>query len=103
METHLKVVGEKGAGAVRYGDSELSGSNMSQMGESPAMEAKAQAVRVIGGGPVVQILPGSFPFPDSAAPILKEFGDERGGLESQVQNGPYSNNVTPPSGPCTST
>jgi len=98
METHLKVVGAKGAGPVRYGDSELSGSNMSQMGESPAMEAKAQAVRVIGGGPVIQILPGSFPFPDSAAPIHKEFGDEREGLESQVKNGPYSNNVIATSG-----
>jgi len=43
---------------------------------------------------VIQILPGPFPFPDSAAPILQQFGDEREGLESQVKNGPYSNNVT---------
>jgi len=53
-----------------------------------------QAIRVTGGGPVIQILPGPFPFPDSAAPILQQFGDEREGLESQVKNGPYSNNVT---------
>jgi uncharacterized cupredoxin-like copper-binding protein len=53
-----------------------------------------QAIRVTGGGPVIQILPGPFPFPDSAAPILRQFGDEREGLESQVKNGPYSNNVT---------
>ena len=59
---------------------------------------KVQAIRVTSGGPVIQILPGPFPFPDSAAPILKQFGDEREGLESQVQNGPYSNNVTPISG-----
>src|SRR5437773_1178976 len=52
----------------------------------------------IAAGPVIQILPGPFPFPDSAAPILKAFGDEREGLESQVKNGPYSNNVTPISG-----
>jgi len=60
--------------------------------------ADAQAIRVAGGGPVIQILPGPFPFPDSAAPILRQFGDEREGLESQVKNGPYSNNVTPISG-----
>ena len=51
------------------------------------------AISVTGGGPVIQILPGPFPFPDSAAPILKQFGDEREGLESQVKDGPYSNNV----------
>src|SRR5881396_266519 len=66
METHLTVVGAD----------------------------KGQAIRVTSGGPVIQILPGPFPFPDSAAPILKQFGDEREGLESQVKNGPYSNNVT---------
>jgi plastocyanin len=103
METHLKVVGAPPAGSSRYGDSEMSGSNMSEMRESPATGAKAQAVRVTGGGPVIQILPGPFPFPDSAAPILKAFGDEREGLESQVKNGPYSNNVTPTSGTFTFT
>ena len=72
METHLTVVG--------------------------APPAMSPAIRVTGGGPVIQILPGAFPFPDSAAPILQQFGDEREGLESQVRNGPYSNNVTPISG-----
>ena len=62
-----------------------------------------QAIRVTGGGPVIQILPGPFPFPDSAAPILMAFGDEREGLESQVKNGPYSNNVAPSSGTFTFT
>ncbi len=60
--------------------------------------AATRAIRVTGGGPVIQILPGPFPFPDSAGPILPQFGDEREGLESQVQNGPYSNNVAPISG-----
>src|SRR5947208_9128538 len=59
---------------------------------------RVQAIRVTSGGPVIQILPGPFPFPDSAAPILKQFGDEREGLESQVKNGPYSNKVAPISG-----
>ena len=66
-------------------------------------DAAAKAISVLGGGPVIQILPGPFPFPDSAAPILQAFGDEREGLESQVKNGPYSNNVAPISGTFTFT
>ena len=84
METHLKVV--------------ASGYDASETSESREQAERLQAIRVTGGGPVIQILPGPFPFPDSAAPILKAFGDEREGLESQVKNGPYSNNVTPISG-----
>ena len=103
METDLKVVAAKGSGASGYGASEMSGSNMSHMSDSPARGDKVQAIRVTGGGPVIQILPGPFPFPDSAAPILKQFGDEKEGLESQVKNGPYSNNVTPISGTFTFT
>ena len=89
MESHLKVVDEKHTGSSGYGGSEMS--------ESHARET-TQAIRVTGGGPVIQILPGPFPFPDSAAPILQAFGDEREGLESQVKNGPYSNNVAPIAG-----
>ena len=74
--------------------SQSSGYGTTTSGAQPAV----RAIRVAGGGPVVQILPGPFPFPDSAAPILQAFGDEREGLESQVKNGPYSNNVTPISG-----
>ena len=84
METHLKVV--------------ASGYDASETSESHEQPERSRAIRVTGGGPVIQILPGPFPFPDSAAPILKAFGDEREGLESQVKNGPYSNNVTPISG-----
>ena len=83
METQLKVAPASGANGADY--------------DAAAMTAPApsiQAIRVTGGGPVIQILPGPFPFPDSAAPILQQFGDEREGLESQVKNGPYSNNVT---------
>jgi uncharacterized cupredoxin-like copper-binding protein len=89
METHL-TVGAKNSGASGYADI--------KMRESPAGQTKVQAISVTGGGPVIQILPGPFPFADSAAPILKSFGDEREGLESQAQNGPYSNNVTPIAG-----
>src|SRR5260221_8213438 len=62
-----------------------------------------RSIHVTGGGAVIQILPGPFPFPDSAAPILQQFGDEREGLESQVQNGPYSDNVTRSAGTFTFT
>ena len=90
METHLKVVGASSPGSPRYGDIKMT--------QPPAVPAKVQAIQVTGAGPVIQILPGPFPFADSAAPILKSFGDEREGLESQAQNGPYSNNVTPIAG-----
>lgn len=98
METHLQVEGATRSSSSGYSDSEMRGSNMSEMSAAPAAAVKVQAIRVTSGGPVIQILPGPFPFPDSAAPILKQFGDEREGLESQVKNGPYSNNVTPISG-----
>jgi plastocyanin len=87
METHVKVVGAKRWGASGYGSA--------ARGES---HESVSAIRVTGGGPVIQILPGPFPFPDSAAPILQQFGAEREGLESQVKDGPYSNNVTPIAG-----
>jgi plastocyanin len=89
METHLKVEGEKGA-VSKYGSVEI---------EQPTSQAlKVQAIQVSGGGPVVQILPGPFPFPDSVAPVLPAFGDERAMLEKQESNGPYSNNVATTSG-----
>ena len=88
MDTHVTVVGSNSAASAGYGSS--------AMRESPA--EKVQAIGVTSGGPVIQILPGPFPFPDCAAPILRAFGDEREGLESQVKNGPYSNNVAPISG-----
>jgi len=103
METDLTVVGAKSSRSSGYGDSEMGASNKSEMSDSPARGQKVQAIRVTSGGPVIQILPGPFPFPDSAAPILKQFGDEREGLESQVKNGPYSNNVTPIAGTFTFT
>src|SRR5439155_13244573 len=95
MDTHLEVVSRSSQAPSDYGASE--------MGESHMKAERVQAIRVTGGGPVIQILPGPFPFPDSAAPILAAFGDEREGLESQVKNGPYSNNVVMSSGTFTFT
>src|SRR2546425_6709465 len=92
METELNVAPATGAAASDY-----------DAGAMSATTPSIQAIRVTGGGPVIQILPGPFPFPDSAAPILQQFGDEREGLESQVKNGPYSNNVTRATGTFTFT
>lgn len=60
--------------------------------------AVREAIQVTGAGSVIQILPGSFPFPDSAGPILRAFGGEQETLESQAENGPYSDNVVPARG-----
>jgi len=106
MKTNLRVVRVNGATASRYGPgaSTPPSHGMSDMSEpSPNITSNIKAIRVTGGGPVIQILPGPFPFPDSAAPILRQFGDEKEGLESQVKNGPYSNNVTPIAGTFTLT
>ena len=89
METHLTVQGEKPA-ASRYSSVEI--------GQSETLAHKIQSIQVNGGGPVIQILPGPFPFPDSVAPVLAKFGDERAMLAQQEKSGPYSNNVSPISG-----
>ena len=90
METSLTVVKAGGSAGAGYGATADRG--------KPARSANATAIAVTGGGAVIQILPGPFPFADSAAPILQAFGAEKEGLESQVKNGPYSNNVAPISG-----
>jgi uncharacterized cupredoxin-like copper-binding protein len=89
METHLQVEAEKAA-VSKYSSVEI---------EQPRSQApKVRAIQVSGGGPVIQILPGPFPFPDSVAPVLPAFGEERAMLEKQESNGPYSNNVATTSG-----
>jgi plastocyanin len=93
MEAHLKVVDSR-----RTGSEPQSTSEHGAMAEPDLTASPAKPIRVTGGGPVIQILPGPFPFPDSAGPILKSFGVEHEALESQSQNGPYSNNVARISG-----
>ncbi|MGE5800739.1 MAG: cupredoxin domain-containing protein [Gemmatimonadota bacterium] len=94
METDLNVVPATSATALDYHREAM---------KAPPPTPNIHAIRVTGGGPVIQILPGPFAFPDSAAPILAQFGDEREGLESQVKNGPYSNNVSRAAGSFTFT
>jgi hypothetical protein len=93
MVARLRVVGTGSAGASGSGNAERGAPPSTGMNETPGAAAGVQAIHVAGGGAVIQILPGPFPFPDSAAPILQMFGPEREGLESQVKNGPYSNHV----------
>ncbi len=108
METHLRVVAtgsstsDPNAKPIRSPERAMGGHTMStqQMSNHETNDAApaVKSITVTGAGPVIQILPDPFPFPDSAAAILRQFGDEREGLESQVKDGPYSNNVSPISG-----
>ena len=88
-----------GAGGATAGDVGQP-AGQAQPAESQSENATGEkAVQVTGGGPVIQILPGPFPFPDSAAPVLAQRPeDQRKKLEAQVKQGPYSNNVAPISG-----
>ena len=98
MDTHLTVGGAKSSGSSPKGNTDMDGSHMAVMNQAPATGSAVHAIEVTSGGPVIQILPGPFPFPDSAADVIKQFGPEQPGLEAQIKNGPYSNNVAPISG-----
>jgi hypothetical protein len=51
-------------------------------------------MKVVGGGPVIQILPGPFPFADSAAAVIRNRPpDQQADLTHKAQMGPYSNSV----------
>ena len=60
---------------------------------------RRQVMEVTGGGPVIQILPGPFPFADSASAVIESRpSPEREDLLKKAQVGPYSNNVLPVAG-----
>lgn len=66
---------------------------MSRGGEATPEKSKAMAV--VGGGPVIQILPGPFPFADSAMVVIRDRPeDQQADLTKKAHMGPYSNNVT---------
>ena len=51
-------------------------------------------MRAVGGGPVIQILPGPFPFADSAMAVIQNRpADQQADLTKKAHMGPYSNNV----------
>jgi len=98
MEADLEVVTGGSTGGSGAGERTESQADDDIHRRSERGMPTLHAIRVTGGGPVIQILPGPFPFLDSAAPILKAFGEEHEALESQAQNGPYSNNIAPAAG-----
>jgi uncharacterized cupredoxin-like copper-binding protein len=56
--------------------------------------AGPHTIRVAGGGPVIQILPGPFPFADSAAAVIRARPqDQQRDLAGKAAHGPYSNSV----------
>ena len=59
----------------------------------------AKSMKVVGGGPVIQILPGPFPFADSAMSVIQSRpADQQADLTKKSHVGPYSNNVAKISG-----
>jgi hypothetical protein len=59
----------------------------------------ARMMKVTGGGPVIQILPGPFPFADSAMAVIHNRPpDQQADLTHKAHMGPYSNNVAKVSG-----
>ena len=59
----------------------------------------AKEMRVTGGGPVILILPGPYPFADSAMAIIHSRpADQQADLTHKALMGPYSNNVATISG-----
>jgi hypothetical protein len=91
METHLIVAGT-GEPSVQQAGQAVGKQEIKNSGNA------TRQITLIGGGPIIQILPGLFPFSDSLAAVLPAFGVERGTLEAQAQSGPYSNNIARVSG-----
>jgi hypothetical protein len=84
MVAHLEVTD----GRPPYGTT--AADDPKESAESPS----PRALSMIGGGPVVQILPGPFPFADSAAAVIRTRpADQQADLTHKAQEGPYSNRV----------
>jgi hypothetical protein len=95
MMNHL-LVGDAKASAAK--DEDESGHEMAMdhtmTKDGDENEGVDKTMRVTGGGPVIEILPGPFPFADSAAVVIKNRPpDQQADLTHKAQMGPYSNNV----------
>jgi uncharacterized cupredoxin-like copper-binding protein len=79
-----------------------SNSDSAHAPEATSVEQQAglpHAVEVRGGGSVIQILPGPFPFADSAAAVIASRPeDQRMELTGKAKQGPYSDSVARVSG-----
>ena len=90
---HLGMIAHLQSGAAAGSSSSRSGAM------APTTGAPARGIQVTGGGPVVQILPGPFPFRDSAEVVIAARpADQQADLHHKVEQGPYSNNVAVISG-----
>jgi hypothetical protein len=68
-------------------------------GGVPRPAGGPKAMKVVGGGPVIQILPGPFPFADKAAAVIANRPpDQQADLTKKAHLGPYSNQVAKISG-----
>jgi len=92
MHAKLQV---RDAGASAGAQSQHGEDDEMQMGDPTASASSApRTMRVTGGGAVIQILPGPFPFADSAAAVITQRpADQKADLEKKAHLGPYSNNV----------
>ncbi len=97
MVARLDATGASGGGpgANRYAAGP--GPYAASTGATSADGERTPAVRsiaVAGGGPVIQILPGPFPFADSAAAVIQSRPeDQREDLTMKAHLGPYSDHV----------
>ena len=107
MMNHLKVGDAKPATATveKHEEMEMAAAGHAheeEYGEHERGEeygAGAKMMKVTGGGPVIQILPGPFPFADSAMAVIRERpADQQADLTHKAHMGPYSNNVAKTSG-----
>ena len=86
MVSHLSVA-EARESSAEYGEHDH-GSMLAEEGGG------AKMMRVMGGGPVIQILPGPYPFADSAMVVIRDRPpDQQADLTKKAHMGPYSNNV----------
>jgi len=90
------------AGATGAGRAQVAGGAAPYAGSAGATSAgdpreegpPVRSISVTGGGPVIQILPGPFPFADSAAAVIASRpDDQKQDLTMKAHLGPYSNEV----------
>ena len=85
---------EYAGGAMAMGGGEHGAMAMGEPERDEEYGGRAKMMKVEGGGPVVQILPGPFPFADSAMAVIRNRpADQQADLTHKAQMGPYSNNV----------
>ncbi len=90
MVTHLVVAAAGGASAGgAYAPHAMAGAD-----PDGAHASVPKSIAVAGGSPVIQILPGPFPFADSAAAVIQSRPeDQREDLTAKSHLGPYSDSV----------